>query len=59
MQKRKLVLEEIEITSFEVSADMAELGTVQANQFSNRPDSCRNTCENYSCDGATCTVVIC
>ncbi|HEX6037277.1 hypothetical protein [Longimicrobium sp.] len=59
MKKRKLVLEEIDITSFEISDKMAELGTVEGNQFSNRPDSCRNTCVNYSCDGATCSVVIC
>lgn len=59
MKKRKLVLEEIDITSFEVTGKMAEVGTVEGNQFSNRPDSCASTCDNYSCEGATCTVVIC
>ena len=59
MQKRKLVLDEIEISSFEVSGKTAALGTVQGNQFSNRPDSCAPSCVNYSCEGATCTVVIC
>lgn len=59
MQKRKLVLDEIEITSFEVSGKMAEVGTVEANQFTGKPDSCQSTCVNYSCEGATCTVVIC
>ena len=59
MNKRKLVLEDIDVTSFAVSGKMAEQGTVEGNQFSNRPDSCANTCVNYSCEGATCTVVIC
>jgi hypothetical protein len=58
MQKRKLVLDEIEITSFEVSGKMEKTGTVEANQFSGS-DSCASSCVNYSCEGATCTVVMC
>lgn len=59
MQKRKLVVEEIEIASFEVSPDAAERGTVQGNMGSLGTDTCRDTCVNHSCAGATCTVVIC
>jgi hypothetical protein len=59
MQKRKLVVEEIEIASFEVSGDVAERGTVEGNQLTAGTDSCRDTCVNYSCAGATCTVVMC
>ena len=59
MQKRKLVVEEIEIASFEVSADAAERGTVEGHMGSVGTDSCRETCVNYSCAGATCTVVMC
>lgn len=59
MQKRKLVVEEIEISSFEVSGNKAERGTVEGNQLTFGGESCRDTCVNYSCAGATCTVVMC
>lgn len=56
---RKLILEDIDVTSFVVSADMAEKGTVQGNLGSAGTDTCRESCVNYSCAGATCTVVMC
>jgi hypothetical protein len=59
MKKMKLVLDAIEISSFEVSGKTASLGTVEGNQFSLGTDSCAPSCVNYSCEGATCTVVMC
>jgi len=62
MQKRKLDLDELAVTSFEATAEPGVRGTVAANEMSHLcsgSDSCASSCPNYTCEGATCAFVIC
>jgi hypothetical protein len=64
MQKRKLALETLDVTSFDIVAQPAEVrGTVQAHDAmtaaSTCAASCASSCPNWTCEGATCARVIC
>ena len=67
---RKLKLEALEITSFDVlPRPRGALGTVQAHdgwtevgcapQTAQPGQSCRPSCFNYTCEGATCALLFC
>ncbi len=61
MSKQKLLLEDLDVTSFSTLPESAELkGTVEAHQLSiSTQPSCASSCPNWTCEGATCAKVIC
>lgn len=57
MSKRKLVLEKIDVTSFDVQPDGTPLkGTIKANESG---PTGMPTCWDITCEGATCTIMPC